>query len=62
MNRLNRKEKKKINIKPKKENRYFRTPGKNLIDKINRTYIDYDNNSSNYLLDINNSRLNNTII
>jgi hypothetical protein len=62
MNRLNRKEKKKINIKPKKENNYFRTPGKNLIDKINRTYIDYDNNSSNYLLDINNSRLNNTII
>ena len=63
INRFNRKEKKKINIKPKKENKYFRTPGKNLIDKNNRTYIDYDNNNiSSYLLNINNSRLNNTII
>ena len=64
INRFNRKEKKKINIKPKKENKFFRTPGKNLIDKNNRTYIDYDNNNniSSYLLNINNSRLNNTII
>ena len=61
MNRFNKKNKKKFNLKIKKENKYFRTPGKNLKDKSIRTYID-DNNISSYILDINSSRLNNTII
>lgn len=61
-NRFQKKEKKKINLnlKTKKEKKYFRTPPKKLSNMNNKTVLD-ENSISSYILTINNSNLNNTI-